>query len=416
MSDRGRLAVIGGGVIGASCAYHAARSGWNVTIIERGTFGGGCSHGNCGYVCPSHVLPLARPGAIGQTLRMVLRPNAPLRVAPRFDPALWSWFLRFARRCNKRDMLESARALEPMLLASRSLYAELMQGTLEGCEWEERGLLFVFGSKRGFEVYAAVDRLLRDEFGMGATAHEGDALLSLEPSLTSNAVCAWHYETDAHLRPDKLMAAYRKCLGSLGTTIYERCAFESFSMAGSGVTSLKTTAGEIPADAVIVATGAWTPTLHRQLGIRLPIQPGKGYSITMAPPARMPRIPMIFEEEHVAVTPMRSGYRIGSTMEFAGYDETIHPRRISLLTDAAKRYLHASTFEPLVEKWFGWRPMVYDGKPIIGPIPHLDNVLVATGHGMLGLSLAPSTGKLVAELLNDEAPHLDPMPFRVERF
>jgi D-amino-acid dehydrogenase len=177
-----------------------------------------------------------------------------------------------------------------------------------------------------------------------------------------------------------------------------------------------TSLGELRARWFVVATGAWTPTFARWLGCRIPIQPGKGYSITMARPARCPRTPMIFDEHRVAVTPMASGYRLGSTMEFAGFDERLNRRRLAYLKEAAAIYLHEPACEPVFEEWAGFRPMTYDSRPIIDRAPALANVFIAAGHSMLGLSMAPGTGRLIAELINGEAPSLDLAPYAASRF
>lgn len=415
MSGAGRMTVIGGGVVGAACAYYSAQAGWDVTIVERGRFGGGCSHGNCGYVCPSHLLPLAAPGAIWPALKALVTPNSPFKIRPRFDPSLWTWLCRFARRCNARQMLETARALQPLLNDSRELYAELARGPLADCEWEERGLLFVFQSREGFEHYEATDRLLREQFQLGAVRYDGDALVKLEPALKPGLGGAWQYERDAHLRPDKMMSGWRRALEELGVTIREKCEFLEFVRSGPRATGVETSHGKVDADLIVVAAGAWTPQLNRQLGCAIPIQPGKGYSITMPRPARAPALPMIFEEHRVAITPMQSGYRIGSTMEFAGYDETLDDGRLQLLRDGAQHYLHEPLAQPEQEKWFGWRPMTADGKPYIGSTPRCSNVLVAAGHGMLGVSMAPATGLLVAQLASGQVPTIDPRPYGVRR-
>jgi len=170
------------------------------------------------------------------------------------------------------------------------------------------------------------------------------------------------------------------------------------------------------ADAFVVAAGAWTPLLNIDLGCRIPIQPGKGYSITMPRPKSCPRIPLIFEEHLVAVTPMQTGYRLGSIMEFAGYDTSLRQSRLDLLRAGASHYLQEPIAEPILESWYGWRPMTYDSIPIIGPSPALPNIYLAVGHNMLGLSMAPATGKLIAELLNEQKPHIDPAPYSPARF
>jgi D-amino-acid dehydrogenase len=411
-----RVVVVGGGVIGLACAHFLRRDGWDVTVIDQGAIGRGCSRGNCGFVCPSHVLPLAAPGAIGSTLKTLLQRNSPLKVRLRFDPALWSWFWQFARRCNTADMLESGRAIQALLSSGRALYDELFAHERLDAEWQTRGLLFVFQTPAAMEHYAGTDRLLREHFNVAAKRYDGPALTAFEPALKDGLAGGWHYQCDAHLRPDKLVASWRQMLESRGVAFRENCSFSGFAGTGRKTEAVETSQGRLPTDTVVVATGAWTPLLNRQLGCRVPIQPGKGYSITMARPTVCPAVPMLFEEHRVGVTPMPSGYRLGSTMEFAGYDTTLRRERLELLRAGASHYLREPTAEPVEEEWWGWRPMVTDGNPIIDRSPAFENVFIAAGHGMLGLSMAPATGKLVAELLGGSKPHVDPAPYSVGRF
>ncbi|MDE2506590.1 MAG: FAD-dependent oxidoreductase [Planctomycetota bacterium] len=417
MSNRqGRVVVIGGGVIGAASAYYLMRSGRRATVLERGVFGGGSSSGNCGLVCPSHILPLAEPGAIATALRALTRRNSPFMIRPRLDPRLWSWLLQFAMRCNERDMMESGRGIQPLLESSASLYRELVESENLACEWERRGLLFVYAERVLMDAYAATDALLRDEFHCGARRCDGEELLELEPALKPGLAGGWYYEDDAHLRPDKLMRSLRGVLEAGGVEIREHCDFQGFAASDGKATAARTDQGEFEADDFVVATGALTPRWSGELGCRIPIQPGKGYSLTMPRPAICPSIPLIFPETRVAVTPFQSGYRLGSTMEFAGYDSTINPARLQLLRDGASPYLRAPYCEPVESEWYGWRPMTYDGMPVIDRAPALRNVMIAAGHNMIGLSMAPATGKLVAELLTGVAPHLDPRPYEAARF
>ena len=410
------VAVLGGGVIGGMCAWYLSQAGFQVTIVDRERFGAACSHGNCGYICPSHVLPLCQPGAIKKTLREALSRSSPFKIRPRLSRDWLSWFWNFARSCNERDVLASATAIQAMLVSSLELYRALIAEEGIECEWQERGLLMVHDDRRGFEAFAAKDAFLREEFGVGATPYEGAALQELEPALTSRCVGAWHYEDDCHVRPDKLLAGLRARLEARGVAFLESTEVDGFQKSTRAATALRAGAQRIEADHFVVATGARAPLLGRDLGFRVPIQPAKGYSITMSRPARMPRHPVIFEDTHVAITPMESGYRIGSTMEFVGYDTSIHPRRLGLLRLAAEEHLRDPFGEELQEEWYGWRPMTWDGKPIIGRSPALENVWIAAGHGMLGLSMAAGTGKLIADLVAGAEPLIDPNPYAVARF
>jgi D-amino-acid dehydrogenase len=410
------VVVIGGGVIGTACAYFLSRSGWRVTLIEKNNFGSGSSHGNCGLVCPSHILPLAEPGMVGKALASLVQKNSPFSIKLRMDLSLWSWLCHFAMRCNRRDMIDAARGIQPLLESSIRLYHELIESEGLDCEWETKGLLFAYKLKEEMDAYAPTDRLLDEQFHCPALRLDGEAAADLEPALKPGLAGGWFYHDDAHLRPDKLMSSWRKVLEEGGVAVRENCGFQRFRRQNGRATAADTDQEPITADAFVVATGAWTPLLNDQLGCRVPIQPGKGYSLTMPRPSTCPRIPLIFPETRVAVTPFQTGYRLGSTMEFAGYDSTLNADRLQLLRDGASPYLIEPECEPIEEKWYGWRPMTWDSLPIIDRSPALDNVLIAAGHNMLGLSMAPATGKLVADLLMGGQPSLDPKPYRVTRF
>jgi D-amino-acid dehydrogenase len=395
------------------------QTGWQVTVVDRGQFGRGCSHGNCGFVCPSHVLPLAEPGAIGLALRSLFRRHSPFSIKPRLDAALWGWLWHFARRCNRSDMLTAGRGIHALLQSSMQLYRQFMAEEPIQCEWETRGLLYVYRSPEEMEKYSATDALLREHFNVSAVRMNSEELAKYEPALKPGLAGAWHYPGDAHLRSDKLMSSWRAVLEQRGVVIRENCQAMRWTTVDRRATALGVGSRlneEIAADAFVVAAGALTPMLSQELGCRIPIQPGKGYSITMPRPALCPTTPLIFPEHRVAVTPMQSGYRLGSTMEFAGYDASLIRRRLDLLKAGAGHYLREPFCEPVEEEWFGWRPMTYDGLPIIDRSPAMSNVLIAAGHNMLGLSMAPATGKLVAEIVSGERPHIDPSAYAVTRF
>lgn len=408
--------IVGGGVVGVACAYWLAKAGHTVTLIDQGRVGGGCSHGNCGYVSPSHVLPLAEPGAIGRVLASMMTETSPFHVKPRLDPALLGWLLRFAVRCRTRPMLESARGVNALLKSSAALYQKLLADEQIDCDWQDHGMFFVFETEKAFDAYATTDRLLSEKFDCPATRHDGNELVKLEPAVRPGLAGAYHYACDKHVRPDRLMAAWKGVLERMQVRIVEETPVRQFRIEHGRAVAVETTGGDMAADHFVLATGAWSPRFARQLGCRLPIQPGKGLSITMARPAQCPKYPMMFMEHKVGVTPFRDGYRLGSTMEFAGYDTSINPRRLALLSGSAARYLHTPMGEPIEETWYGWRPMTPDSRPIIDRAPALGNVWIAAGHNMLGLSMATGTGQLVSELVTGQPPHLDPAPYAVGRW
>ncbi|WP_145358007.1 NAD(P)/FAD-dependent oxidoreductase [Alienimonas californiensis] len=448
MPEAPPVVIIGGGVVGAACAHYLAEAGRRVTILERDRFGAACSHGNCGLLSPSHVLPPAGPGVFAEAMRNLFQKDAPLRVAPRWDPRLWRWLLAFAARCNESAAVEAGRGLGPLLASSRSLYDDL-GGTLD-CEFEPRGLLIAFREAAAHAGYAKTDALLAERFDLPARRLEGAALREFEPALKPEVAGGWFYEEDAHLRPDALMKSWRAALTDRGVTIREGVSVTGFRVEDGRVRGVQYTsdkgAGEEPASAAVVAAGALTPDFQQALGLYVPVAPGKGYSMTLhldehgLDPAAAPRMPLLLPEVRVAVTPHAGGpvrgedgvrrpaaLRLGSIMEFAGYDPSIARRRLALLTRGASRFLNVPAEPPADDhptgdnRWAGWRPMTPDGVPLIGKVPggrgqRAENLFVAAGHNMLGLSLAPGTGRLIAELVTGAEPHVDPAPYAPGRF
>ncbi|MFI4861839.1 MAG: NAD(P)/FAD-dependent oxidoreductase [Phycisphaerales bacterium JB063] len=414
--SQGRVVIVGGGVIGACSAYYLQKAGYDVTIVDQASFGQACSHGNCGLISPSHALPLAMPGAVAKTLPMMLKKDAPLRVAPRLDPGLWMWLTRFALRCKEAPMLASAAGRHAILQSSVAHYRSMLAEENIDCEWEDRGALFVYQTEKGMDSYEQSNTWLK-QFGLGAERLDGAALVEREPAIRPGvAAGAWFYEIDAHLRPDKLMSGLRAVLERTGVTILENTKITGITQQRRIAQAVQTESGDLAADHIVLATGALTPKLNKLIGAKVPIQPGKGYSITMPRPGQCPTIPMVFQEHKICVTPFQSGYRLGSTMEFTGYDTTINPTRLGALKTGAAVYLHEPTCEPVEEEWYGWRPMTYDGKPIIDRAPAFSNVVVAAGHNMLGLSMGAGTGKLVSEIIAKDQPHLDVSAYAIDRF
>ncbi|MCA9264200.1 MAG: FAD-dependent oxidoreductase [Planctomycetales bacterium] len=411
-----KIVIIGSGVIGTSSAYYLRQQGHDVTVVDRGGYGQMCSHANCGLISPSHLLPLAMPGAVKKSLSLMMQKNSPFYIKPRFDPTLWAWLVRFARNCNEKQMLRAGRARQALLNSSRRLYDELFAQEQLAAEFQTVGCLFVYQTQAEFDEFGHEAELLKREFGVQVDAWDARQLQEQEPSLTAGLAGGWYFESDAHLRPDRLMSSWRAKLESMGVVVRENRELQGFRPVNDGKAAAQFPDELVDADTFILATGALTPKLQRFLGCSIPIQPGKGYSITMARPQPCPTYPLLCPEHRLAVTPMQSGYRLGSTMEFSGYDSTLNKQRIAALREAARHYLLEPVAEPVEEEWYGWRPMTTDGLPIIDRSRNFANVWVVAGHNMLGLSMAPATGRLVAELIDGRETHIDPRPYRLERF
>lgn len=415
MTTQKHTVVVGGGIIGGFTAWYLAQAGRKVTLIDQGNFGKAASHGNCGYVSPSHVIPLARPGQLSKAIKGMLSRETALRINPAKIFSLAPWLIKFALRCNARNMMEAGQACHPLLQSSAQLYREVFEQQNMQVEWKTDGLLFVFRDQHEFDEYRAVDAWLKQHFDMAAEPLDGKALAALEPALKPGLAGAWLYKCDAHLRPSKLMSELRRIIESAGVRVLEKTAMKSLSGNSSTASGVVTNGETITADEFVIATGAWTPLLNESLGVKLPIQPGKGYSITMARPKLCPKYPMILEECHVAITPFDEGYRVGSTMEFSGYDDSLNRQRLNYLRSGAAQYLHEPTADPIEEEWCGWRPMTADGIPYIDRSPKYSNVWIAAGHSMLGISMGTGTGKLVAEMITGQKPHVDTKFYRVNR-
>lgn len=409
--------IVGGGVIGLACALALLESGRGVRVLEAGRVGGGASHGNCGTITPSHAPPLAAPGTVLRALRWMLTPDAPLYIRPRFDPLLWQWLLRFALRCNRRDWAASARAKGALLNDSRARLAEWIGCHDLACEFVESGEDYVFRDLQAFAHGQREIPLLR-ELGVAVEVIAGPEYEAQEPAVKPGVAGALRFAGDAALRPDRYVVELARVVRARGGEIVEDCALTALTEESGGMRA-ESTRGAWRAREVVIAAGAWSPRLARALDLpwlRRAIQPGKGYSITYAPPALVPRRPLVLRERSVCVTAWGSGFRLGSTMEFSGFDDALNARRLGALERGAREYLREPVGPEVRERWCGWRPMCVDDVPLIGRVPGRARLWLATGHGMMGVGMSAGTGQLLADLMTGRTPALDPAPYAPARF
>lgn len=414
LEARAEVVIVGGGVIGLACAVELAEAGREVVLLERARLGDGASSGNCGLLTPSHSLPLTQPGMVRKAIAWMAREDAPIYVRKRLDLGFLLWGMRFARRCREPAMRAALRGRGALLELSRALYDDFVARHAPDAEYETVGLLEVYATEAGRAAAEPAHALLAEQ-GVASTPVAPDALLAREPALREGlAGCQW-YPRDAHLRPEALLRGLRRRALALGVRIVEGAAADGFECGARGVAGVSAAGRVWRCAQLVLCAGVWSPPLGRALGLRLPIQAGKGYSITTLRPASCPAVPLLLKEANMAVTPWASGLRLGGTIEFAGLDAELRPARLDALRRGAARFLREPLGAEPVE-WCGFRPMTPDELPLLGRAPRAPNAIVATGHGMMGVSMAPATARIVRELIGGELPSVDLAPFAPDRY
>ncbi len=399
-----RVVILGGGVIGMCSAYYALRRGFAVTLVEREAAGAdNCSMGNAGMIVPSHFIPLAAPGMLAKGLRWTLNPESPFYVRPRPSLALLRWAWLFFRHANERHVAACGELLRDLSLESRRLFAELAED--EDFGLQQRGLLMLCKTQKGLDEEAEVAAQAH-AIGLQAEVLDAAATSSLDPGVTMDVAGAVYFPQDCHLDPARFMASLRRRVLAAGGTIESNVTIDAIETRDGQVTALRGAGRRFEGARFVIAGGSWTPDLVRMLDFKLPLQAGKGYSLTLPSPPQLPRLCSIFTEAKVAITPMGDSLRFGGTMEIGGLDLSVNQARVRGIINSVNAYF--PRFSPRdfdgVPAWAGLRPVSPDGLPYLGPVPGLANLLVSTGHAMMGLSLGPVSGRLAADLLAGDPP------------
>jgi D-amino-acid dehydrogenase len=416
MTQRVQDLVIGGGVVGVNCAHALADAGRSVVIIEKGEICSGCSHGNAGWIAPCHSLPIPGPGLVRQTLKWMLRGDSPLYIKPTLRPAMLAWLWRFFRQCNPEAARRGLVALAALHREVTQSVAEIVERHGLDCEFSHRGNLYVFRNEKTLEK-AGEELALMREHGIEGTTLSRDEVLEREPAIDPAIRGGIFYAIDADVVPHRFVAEVAERLPGMGVRIETGTAVEGFVRAnGAGVRAVKTTAGEFEPENIVLASGSWSTGLARKLGIKIPLQPGKGYSITYRAQAGTPRLPLYLADAKIGATPWKDTFRLAGTMELAGLQLKINQRRVDAIVRGAKQHLPGFKAENVLEVWAGMRPVCSDALPIIGAPAAVPNVYFATGHAMLGLTQSVVTGKLIAQLITGQVPSVPLEPFSPDRF
>jgi D-amino-acid dehydrogenase len=412
------VVIVGGGIMGLSSAYYLQRAGHRVTVLDKGDFSDNCSYGNAGYVCPSHFIPLATPGIVWKGLKWMFNSRSPFYVRPSLNAALMDWGFKFIKSANHRQVEAAAIPLRDIAVISQREYEAW--AALPGFDfsYEHKGLLEVFQTPAGAEhAKHTVGKAL--ELRLDTQLLSAEQLQELDPLVKYNALGAILFKCDAHLYPNKLMKGLITLLKSAGVQLISGEEVNRFEKTNNRITKVITGKQSHNADEVVIATGAWSRDVASLLDTKIPMMPGRGYSVTLENSPYKVNYPAILLEGRVAITPMDGNkIRFGGTMEVVPTTAAPRYHRVEGILNAVKRFIPQFDVPmPSTDRiWYGYRPCSADGLPYIGRISSVNNVVVATGHAMLGLSLGAGTGKLVSELVNEETPSMNLAPFAVERF
>lgn len=408
--------IIGGGIIGVCTGYYLVRAGYDVTLVEKDQVNAGSTAANAGLIIPSDSLPVPGPGVLTQGLRWLLDSASPFYIKPTLDPAVLRWLWEFQGACRESAWQQAAPVLTELSEQSVRLFEELLREEDIHCQYHRNGLLLLYRSEKGFQGGRELVEKL-SALGIRGRALPTGELADLFPAVRPELEGGLYFEPDAHLDPAVFTEQLAARAVERGLRLEENCEVLDFQVSAGEIHEVLTTRGKIQADEFVLAAGAWSASLADQLGLRLPIQPAKGYSLTFQRPADYPEIPLILDEVKIAVTPLGDSLRLAGTLELAGLDLEINQRRIEAIYTNAGRYLEIDLAQqPLVEIWRGLRPCTPDGLPVIGRSQAVPNLITASGHCMLGISQGPMTARLVAELVQGQQPSLDLSLLDPDRF
>lgn len=410
-----RVVVIGGGIAGLSCAYYLRRDGHDVTVVESNRIGSGSSYANGGWLCPAQAGPLPEPGLTLYGMRALFDRDSALY----FDPRRWShlapWLMRFWTYCNERDHRAGTTAIARLGHDIFQLIEEMRADGVE-CELHQQGM--VYAAREPGEARAQLRGLapMREHgYEVPEDVVEGDDFHALEPALSPRVTAGFYLREHWHVRPDSLTAGLAAVLRRDGVDLQEGAEVRELVGTPTRITTVRTAGGDLSADIVVLAAGSWTTPLAASIGISLPMEPGKGYSFSIRPSV-MPSHAILLGDVHVGCTPYGDRIRIGGTMEFSGINHRLDHRRIDAIVTGARASFQPWASPDIENLWAGLRPIPADGLPVVDRAGAYENTYLATGHGMQGMTLAPPSGKALAEMISTgRRPDLLE-PFRLDRF
>ncbi|MDX9991485.1 MAG: FAD-dependent oxidoreductase [Anaerolineales bacterium] len=416
MTTKTDVLIIGGGAIGLNAAYYLLKSGRSVTVLDRDAIGQGSSAGNAGHIVPSHIIPLAAPGVIPTAIKWMLDPpNSPFGLKVSLSPAYLAWLIRFSAACNEANVRRAIPPFKWLGLLSAQNFARMMAEEKFSCSYQETGLLFLYKTEAAFAAGRHEAEQIR-QHELPAEILDKAALHQREPAALDDVIGGVDFTGDSSLHPGEFLRLLKKRVHEMGAELRENTPVTEIEATAGRITRIVTPTEEFEPALVVLAAGAWSPQVGRGLGLRLPIQPARGYSLTMPATKIMPRGALLLGERKVAVTPLGDKLRFTGRLEIGEMSTQPNLRWIVNIERAVREYIQMDAQLAISETWAGLRPTTPDGMPILGLSARYENLILATGHAMLGLSLGPGTGQVVAELANGIAPGFDLQAFSPQRF
>ena len=415
MNSSADVIVIGGGVIGLSTAFELSKYGVKVVLLDQSEPGKGCSYGNAGWLTPCFGVPLPRPGMLLKSAKWLLDPLSPLYIQPQLNFMFAQWMLRFLRSMRAHQERKSTAALTELCSFSLREFESLESDVNHSFGFTRKGLILLAQNEKE-SLAAELEMKFMAEFGIQGKALGSSEIKEMEPAITGKNTGGIFFPDQAHVEPYEVCQAYLKgCIGN-GVIIHNSTEVFSFETSQNRIKSIQTTRGSFSADNIVLATGSWSTSLGRQIGLRLPVLGGKGYSLILEQLPRAPKIPIMIMGKKIAITPRAQGVRLAGTLELVHQDFSITQRRVGASLKGSQECISIPENVKVEEVWRGLRPCTSDGMPIIGFSKNFSNLFINTGHQMTGLKTAPASAVLAKDLLLRKAPQFDPAPFAANRF
>ena len=407
--------VIGGGIIGLCSAYYLQKEGCQVTIVDQSNMDAGASYVNAGLLSPSHIIPLAAPGVIKKGLKWMFNSSSPLYIKPRFDIEFLKWVWAFNRSCNAKNVQKSIPIIKNMAVLSQNLYNDIKQHENFTFHYEKKGLFMLCRSNKALDAEVKVANLAKKE-GLKAEVLTCEAVKNMEPNINMNIIGATYYKCDHHTTPHEFMEEMKTYLKTVGVQFYKNESVEDIVIMNKKIASIITNKQEIKADEFVLTAGSWSSLLSKKIGLNMLLQAGKGYRINSCKNTNI-TIPAILAEAKVGVTPMNGFTRFAGTMEIAGINQSINKTRVEAIANEVSKYYPEIVIskKEKEEATSGLRPISPDGLPYIGKSDKCNNLTIATGHAMMGWSMATVTGKMVSEIISGQKTSINSVNFSPDR-